>query len=142
MKSSAIGLARFVLLTALGATTWSTAEPGVLPTAGGRDSYQPAAAFGDGVFLVAWDQFSGYGRNGIVKWPVEAVFGSRVASDGTVSGRRAIAGSKAAPAIKPTVASDGSGTVLIAYEQHPRKAEIPIRIGLSIVTDNRTTKRN
>jgi len=93
----------------------------------------PRAAWDGSAFVVAWDQISGHGRDGLVQWPTESVFCARVAKDGVVVGRQHVAGTSSAPAIKPAVASDGTGTTLIAYERHPEKTEIPIRIGVSML---------
>ena len=94
----------------------------------------PSAAWDGSAFVVAWHQISEQGQDGAVKWPVEAVFCTRVVGDGTASDRQHIAGTTATPATKPAVASNGAGTTLIVYEQHPEQAEIPIRIDVRMVT--------
>jgi len=93
----------------------------------------PSAAWDGSAFVLAWDQIAGQGRDGVVKWPVEAVFSARVAPDGTAGKRQHVAGTTAAPAIKPAVASDGRGTTLIACEQHPETPDTPIKIGFRLL---------
>jgi len=55
------------------------------------------------------------------------------AEDGAAADRQHAAGTAASPAIKPAVASDNSGTTLIAYKRHPDSAETPISIGLRML---------
>ena len=45
-----------------------------------------------------------------------------------------MAGAWQAPADRTAVASDGAGTSLIAYEQHPDKVDTPIIIGVRLLT--------
>jgi hypothetical protein len=92
----------------------------------------PSAAWDGSAFVVAWDQISGKGQDGVVQWPAESVFCARVANSGVTVSTQHVAGTPSAPAIKPAVASDGAGTILIAYEQHPETANVPIHIGISM----------
>ncbi len=84
-------------------------------------------------FVVAWDQRFGQATRGKAKWDVEVVFTTRVSAEGAPGAAVQVAGGPGSPAIKPAVASDGKGTTLIAYEQHPAKAETPIRIGFRML---------
>jgi hypothetical protein len=45
-----------------------------------------------------------------------------------------LAGSLTSPAHEAAVASDGAGTTMIAYEKHPEKADVPIKIGVRVLT--------
>jgi hypothetical protein len=45
-----------------------------------------------------------------------------------------VSGTFASPAYETAVASDGAGTTLIAYEKHPEKGDVPIKIGLRMLT--------
>ncbi len=93
----------------------------------------PSAAWDGSAFVVAWDQIAGEAQDGLARWPIEAVFSARVGEQGSVADRQHVAGTAAAPAIKPAVASNGAGTTLIVFEQHPDKPETPISIGLKMV---------
>jgi hypothetical protein len=93
----------------------------------------PSAAWDGSAFVVAWHQVSGYAKDDLAKWPIEAIFCARVAKDGVAVSQQHVAGTVSGPAIRPAVASDGAGTTLIAYEQHPETAEIPIRIGVRML---------
>lgn len=94
----------------------------------------PQSAWDGSSFVVAWDQLSGEGSDGKLKWPGEAVFAARVSAAGEPSAGQLVSGTGTSPAIKPAVASDGAGTTLIAYEKHPEKADVPITIGFRMLT--------
>ena len=85
-------------------------------------------------FVLAWDQKEPRKR-GPKKagWPIELVYYAKIDAEGNVSTPTLLAGSLAAPAIRPTVASNGAGAVLIAYEQHPAKGDLPITISFQIL---------
>ena len=38
------------------------------------------------------------------------------------------------PAAEPAAASDGAGSTLVAYEKHPEKGDVPIKIGFRMLT--------
>ncbi|MER3417418.1 MAG: hypothetical protein C4297_14590 [Gemmataceae bacterium] len=94
----------------------------------------PRACWDGTRYVVVWDQIAGKGKREGMEWPYEAVFMARVSSGGQVTDRRFVAGTVNAPATKPAIASDGSGGVLIVYEQHPDKGDVPIRIGARLLT--------
>lgn len=95
----------------------------------------PKAAWAGGKFLAAWDSYSWKAqKEARVSWPVETVCAAFVTPDGDVSATVDVSGSLNEPAIYATVASDGAGTGLIAYEKHPAKGDVPIRIGYRMVT--------
>ena len=77
--------------------------------------------------------YSGEGNDGKRKWPAEVVFTTRVSSDGTPGAPVHVAGTAGTPAIKPAVASDGAGVTLIAYEKHPSKGDVPIKIAFRVL---------
>ena|GEM_PF-818724 len=86
-------------------------------------------------FIAAWDQYDlNAARKARARAPIEAVFAAEVDVKGNVSSHIRVAGTMAEPAIRPTVASDGKGTTLIAYEQHPAKGDIPIQIEFRVLT--------
>lgn len=93
----------------------------------------PSAAWNGEAFVLAWHQEAEEGHDGNVKWPSEAVFYAAIAPDGTAGECQRIAGTPTASAIKPAVASDGAGTTLVVYEQHPEKADTPIHIGARLL---------
>jgi hypothetical protein len=45
-----------------------------------------------------------------------------------------VSGTMESPAQRTAMATDGEGTTLIAYEKHPDKGDVPIRIGFRIMT--------
>ncbi|GIW81376.1 MAG: hypothetical protein KatS3mg105_3183 [Gemmatales bacterium] len=93
----------------------------------------PSATWNGKTFVMAWHQDAEEGRDGVVKWPSEAIFCASIAPDGKTRDRQWIAGTPSAPAIHPAIASDGNGTTLIVFEQHPEKADTPICIGARLL---------
>ena len=84
-------------------------------------------------FVAVWYEFMTSGR-GEKAHPYFAVLAARVTADGEVEGQpMAVAGSQPAPACFASVASDGKGVSLICYEQHPKDAETPIKIGYRLL---------
>jgi len=96
---------------------------------GGREKRirNPAAVWVGDSFCVVWDWWK---ERRPRSWPVETVASAFVSEEGEVSDPRHVAGSEKAPAVRPAVASDGKGHVLVVYERHPSRPEIPIKIGL------------
>jgi hypothetical protein len=91
----------------------------------------PRPAWDGTGFVVAWDLECSLGRN---KPRFDAVYLRRIDAEGKgLDGDERIAGEAGSPAFRPTVASDGSGTTLVAYERHPRTADAPIRIAIRIL---------
>jgi hypothetical protein len=67
--------------------------------------------------------------------PFDAVFARRLSAEGKPSGTDiAISGSPQSPACGVAVASDGTGTTLIAYEKHPETGDVPIKIGFRMLS--------
>ncbi len=99
----------------------------------------PRAVWNGTGFVVAWDQWEGKKKikDKTIRWPVEKVFASTVSTSGAVSEALHIAGENRQPAIRPCVASNGSGVSLIAYEKHPKTADVPIHIGYRILKDGK-----
>jgi len=83
----------------------------------------PQAAWDGTNFIAAWDM------GGNARPPAEKVFATRVSTEGRITETLHVAGTAESPAIRPAVASNGVGAALIAYEKHPEKADVPIRIG-------------
>jgi hypothetical protein len=82
-------------------------------------------------FVVVWDLECWVGRN---KPRFDAVYLRRIDADGKGMGDdERIAGEAGSPAFRPTVASDGRDTTLVAYERHPRTADVPIRVGFRML---------
>jgi hypothetical protein len=86
----------------------------------------PHSAWDGAGFIAAWDM------GGNARPPAEKVFATRVSSEGQTAETLHVAGTAESPAIKPAVASDGAGTTLIAYEQHPAASDVPIHIGFRL----------
>jgi hypothetical protein len=64
----------------------------------------------------------------------DGVFFRRVLPGGeTPHAPLAVAGTFASPAAQACVASDGSGTTLVAYERHPERADVPIAVGFRML---------
>jgi hypothetical protein len=91
----------------------------------------PDAAWDGSGFVAVWHEAVRESKEGAA---ADAVFASRIAPDGKVSDLRHLAGSFASPAAQACVATDGAGLSLVAYEQHPAKGEVPIQIGIRILT--------
>jgi hypothetical protein len=93
----------------------------------------PDVAWDGSGFAGAWHLYSmqGQGEHGC---PYEVVQAARVSAEGEPTGQlHAVAGSFASPAKSAAVASDGAGTTLIAYEKHPEKADVPVKIGFRML---------
>lgn len=66
--------------------------------------------------------------------PVDIAFTARISEEGKILGSpKRIAGKKNTPAANVSLASDGAGTSLVAYEQHPSSGKIPIQIEVQIL---------
>jgi len=95
----------------------------------------PRSAWDGKTFVTAWGEYDpkAVGRPHGSKRPVETVFATRVTVTGEPGEKIRLSGDYASPAIKATVASDGAGTTLVAYEKHPSKGDIPIKIGFRML---------
>jgi hypothetical protein len=105
--------------------------------AGWHHIADPAVAWDGSGFVAAWSEQRGMPdhvrRTGLS--PFDAVFATRLSAEGKPSGQElAVAGSFEAPACGAAAASDGAGTTLVAYEQHPEKGDVPIKIGVRMLT--------
>lgn len=88
----------------------------------------PAAVWAGDRFVVVWAQFIQPDRNAP---PTDAVFLQQLDPQGKPLGTyRLLAGTPEAPATAPAVAYHPDGTILVAYEQHPRRADQPIAIAV------------
>lgn len=97
----------------------------------------PDVAWDGSAFIVAWSEYDH--RNNVSQNADKIVFDrvrcSRITPAGDLIGQPVdISGSFAGPASQAAVASDGSGTSLIAYEKHPETGDIPIKIGCRILS--------
>lgn len=92
----------------------------------------PRAVWAGQTFWVVWHQIMPERNQGNL-YPFEAIFAAQVTEDGEVRNRQRLAGTESAPAQKAAIASDGRGRVVIVYEQHPDKPEVPIRVGVRIL---------
>lgn len=92
----------------------------------------PQAAWDGKGFVVVYDQYAGGRTKERVN--LETVCAARVTAGGEAAPKIPISGEGNSPAIKPCVASDGAGTSLIAYEKHPDKGDVPIKIGFRMLT--------
>ena len=91
----------------------------------------PEACWDGSAFVAAWANQE-VPRGDL---PFDSIQATRWTPEHKPSGKvLRVAGSSAAPAKSVAVASDGAGTTLIAYEQHPEKADTPIKIGLRLLT--------
>jgi len=96
-----------------------------------RRIVDPDATWDGAAFVVAWHEFPSEKRGAC---PSDVVFAARVSPDGKPLGEATrISGALAGPASEATVASDGAGTTLIAYEKHPETGDVPIRIGFRLL---------
>ncbi len=66
--------------------------------------------------------------------PHDGVFLARISQSGEAIGPvRSMGGTFETPTSKPVVASDGKGTTFIAYERHPKTADVPIKIAFRVL---------
>ena len=90
----------------------------------------PDAVWDGSDFVAVWHEAVAEKKNAS---PADAVFASRISPDGKVSDLTSLAGSFTSPAAQACVASDGAGTTLVAYEKHPEKGDVPIKIAFRIL---------
>lgn len=99
--------------------------------------FRPASAWDGTAYIVAWSivRNGGGGPKGPTRrW--EAVFVSRFGKDGKLlDDGLAVSGSFENPARLVSVASDGKGSSLLAYERHPDKPDGFIQVGLRMLGD-------
>jgi hypothetical protein len=97
-------------------------------TLSGHDHHviAPQAAWTGNGYLAAWTELVRPQRMGT--FPHDEVFAACIDANGVSAGAIPVAGSQEAPARGVAVASDGQGHALVAYEQHPADANVPITI--------------
>ncbi len=92
----------------------------------------PEAAWDGSAFVAAWHEFV-QEKRGLA--PSDVIFAARITEAGERAGAvHRLSGTFASPASMAAVASDGAGTTLIAYERHPSKADVPIKIGFRMLS--------
>lgn len=95
-----------------------------------RQIRDPQAVWDGKDFIVVWHE-------GVVEFKdrsqTDAVFASRVSPEGQVASVTQLAGHFAAPAAQASIASDGQGLTLVAYEQHPTHPDTPIHIAVQLL---------
>jgi hypothetical protein len=99
----------------------------------------PDAAWDGSAFVAAWGEQPLTPRPNYDspkgQFVYETVASVRAGADGQPLGAAlAVSGTFASPANHAAAASDGAGVSLIAYEKHPEKGDVPIRIGFRILT--------
>jgi len=91
----------------------------------------PDAVWDGSAYVAAWHDNPQSGKQP----PCDAVFTVRVSESGEMIGQpQVVSGTFESPARAAALASDGAGTSLIAYEKHPEKADVPIKIGFRMLT--------
>jgi len=97
--------------------------------------FRPDAAWDGSNYVVAWGFVEGgkwAGTSSTRQW--DAVYASRIAKDGKVLEEKIdLGGSFESPIRLPALASDGKGTTLVAYERHPKTADVPIKIAFRLL---------
>jgi hypothetical protein len=97
-------------------------------------THETDVAWDGASFVGVWYEFMTSGRGATAR-PYFAVRAARLSPEGEPVGEPlAVAGSQPAPACYAAVASDGKGLSLICYEQHPKDAETPIKIGFRMLS--------
>jgi hypothetical protein len=122
----------------------TTATNALLLDAAGKPSGEPfglegsvmetGAAWDGSAYVAAWGRLTL--KDGNRHGPAsESVAATRLGEDGKPVGKTLeVSGTFASPASRPAVASDGAGTSLIAYEKHPEKGDVPIKIGFRMLS--------
>jgi len=91
----------------------------------------PDVVWDGSAFLVAWGEYVRESKNGC---PADTVFAQRIGADGKPGGAPVkLSGTLASPAGEPCAATDGKGASLVAYEKHPAKADVPIKVGFRML---------
>lgn len=86
----------------------------------------PQAAWTGNGYLAAWTELINLRRR--ETYPHDRAFVALIDADGTSSGATHLAGTQESPARGVSVASDGQGHALVAYEQHPSDPSVPITL--------------
>ncbi len=102
------------------------------PTGGTRYLMDPDIAWDGSAYVVCWYEQSV--RPKVKGQPHDKVRAIRVSQEGKPAGpEHKLAGSFTAPAKAAALATDGKGTTLIAYEQHPKTGTEPIKVAFRII---------
>ncbi|MCX7805916.1 MAG: hypothetical protein N3A38_12100 [Planctomycetota bacterium] len=119
---------------------WSAGNIAIFDETGGKrtkalalgDFIAPEVCWDGSAFVVAWDQVQSAIKPDQGRF--NAVYAARVSPEGeVVMAAQFVSGAMASPAHEAAVASDGAGTTLIAYEKHPEKSDVQVRIGCRIL---------
>jgi hypothetical protein len=100
----------------------------------------PEVVWDGSCYVAAWtDPTPNWGRGDEPHEGIfSRVFASRLDEDGKVlipPGQPiSVAGTSESPAQRAALATDGAGVTLIAYERHPEKGDVPIKIGFRMLT--------
>jgi hypothetical protein len=118
-----------------------TREPFQSLTGMPHRTIDPEVAWDGSAYLAAWaDPTDNQGRGDInkSKGVFSRLYASRLDENGKLlipAGQPIlVSGTSENPAQRPALATDGAGTTLIAYEKHPEKGDVPIKIGFRILT--------
>jgi len=91
----------------------------------------PDAAWDGSGFVAVWHEAIRESKDTSL---ADAVFGSRISPEGKVSDVQQLSGTFQNPAAMACAASDGKGLTLVTYEKHPNKGDVPIKIGVRVLT--------
>jgi hypothetical protein len=130
-----------LLFDAKGVAQGSQPQP-VFSIAGDRlTNVLSAGIVWDGAaFVAAWAEFRSGGQYASKGYsgktpPHEGIMVSRIGPDRNLTGApQFVSGTPESPATFPAVASGGTGTTLIAYEKHPERGDVPIKMGVRVLT--------
>ncbi|MBA4387397.1 MAG: hypothetical protein C0404_05410 [Verrucomicrobia bacterium] len=96
--------------------------------------FDTAVSWDGSRFAATWDERRCVGDPYQGNNSYHVVFASRVSAEGEPDGKPVqLSGSFESPAAKATVASDGAGATLVAYEKHPVTGDVPIKIGFRML---------
>jgi hypothetical protein len=103
-----------------------------LHVSGGARIQAPDATWDGSNFVAVWHQTQ-MAKQG--SDPYQAVLCVRVSESGDLAGAaQTVSGTAASPAAEPAAAGDGAGSALIAFERHPEKGDVPIKIAFRVLT--------
>lgn len=109
--------------------TWTPGRSGGV-SLGGPLPVAPVVVWNGSAFAVAWHEQRDQ-QNGALQY--DEVFWAQIETDGTREAARPVAGTREAPARAPAIAVL-DGVTIVAYEQHPETADVPILIGVATLT--------
>lgn len=106
--------------------TWTPGHKGGV-SLGGPLPVAPVVVWGGSAFTVAWHEQKARPNGALV---YDEVYWARIQPDGTRESARLVAGTSAAPARAPALAVL-DGVTVVAYEQHPETADVPILVAVT-----------